>query len=484
MFTFKTRPYKHQLNALKESCNKDEYALLMDMGTGKSKVLIDTIAYLYDTGKINSAFILAPKGVYKNWVGQEIPNHLPNHIEHKMAYWSSPLTEKVKKEIEAIWKPDFDLQIFVMNIEALSTKKGLEIAKRFIFNHKNGIHNEGTLLAIDESTVIKNHRAKRTKNAIELGKLAKYKRILTGSPITKSPLDLYSQFAFLSEELLGFRSYYSFCARFADMIKRSAGSHQYNQILGFRNLDELTELIKPHSFRVTKEQCLDLPEKIYTRRVIELTPEQKKIYQDMKKNAVTQLDNMEQVTANAVITQLLRLHQISCGFVNTDDGSSVEINNNRLSELISILEEVNGKALIWANYRHDIQKIEQELSCIYGENSVRSYYGDTPGEERQQIVEQFQTDDTLRFFVGQPRTGGFGLTLTAANTVIYYSNSYDLEIRLQSEDRAHRISQTSKVTYIDLVAEKTVDEIIVKSLRQKINLATQVLGEDWKKWLI
>ncbi len=427
MFTFKTRPYKHQLNALKESCNKDEYALLMDMGTGKSKVLIDTIAYLYDTGKINSAFILAPKGVYKNWVGQEIPNHLPNHIEHKMAYWSSPLTEKVKKQIEAIWKPDFDLQIFVMNIEALSTKKGLEIAKRFIFNHKNGIHNEGTLLAIDESTVIKNHRAKRTKNAIELGKLAKYKRILTGSPITKSPLDLYTQCFFL---------------------------------------DELTELIKPHSFRVTKEQCLDLPEKIYTRRVIELTPEQKKIYQDMKKNAVTQLDNMEQVTANAVITQLLRLHQISCGFVNTDDGSSVEINNNRLSELISILEEVNGKALIWANYRHDIQKIEQELSRIYGENSVRSYYGDTPGEERQQIVEQFQTDDALRFFVGQPRTGGFGLTLTAANTVIYYSNSYDLEIRLQSEDRAHRISQTSKVTYIDLVAEKTVDEIIVKSLRQ------------------
>jgi len=444
LFTFKTRPYQHQLNALKESCNKDEYALLMDMGTGKSKVLIDTIAYLYDSGKINSAFILAPKGVYKNWVGQEIPNHLPNHIEHKMAYWSSPLTEKVKKEIEAIWNPDFDLQIFVMNIEALSTKKGLEIAKRFIFNHKNGIHNEGTLLAIDESTVIKNHRAKRTKNAIELGKLA----------------------------------------RFADMIKRSAGSHQYNQILGFRNLDELTELIKPHSFRVTKEQCLDLPEKVYTRRVIELTPEQKKIYQDMKKNAVTQLDNMEQVTANAVITQLLRLHQISCGFVNTDDGSSVEINNNRLSELISILEEVNGKALIWANYRHDIQKIEQELGRIYGEKAVRSYYGDTPGEERQQIVEQFQTDDTLRFFIGQPRTGGFGLTLTAANTVIYYSNSYDLEIRLQSEDRAHRISQTSKVTYIDLVAEKTVDEIIVKALRQKINLATKVLGEDWKKWLI
>ena len=483
-YRFKTKPYKHQLDALETSCEKDEYALLMDMGTGKSKVLIDTISHLYDNGKINSALILAPKGVYKNWVGQEIPTHLSDHIEYKIAYWSSPLTEKIKKDIKAIWQGDFDLHIFVMNIEALSTKKGLEVAKRFIFNHKNGIHNEGSLLAIDESTVIKNHRALRTKNAIELGKSAKYKRILTGSPITKSPLDLYSQFAFLGEELLGFRSYYSFCSRFADMIRRSAGSHQYNHIIGFRNLDELTTLIKPHSYRVTKEQCLDLPEKTYTKRVIELTPEQKKVYQDMKKNAVSLLDNMEQVTANAVITQLLRLHQISCGFVNTDSGSVIELKSNRLTELLEILEEVNGKALIWANYRHDIQMLEKVLKDKYGETAVESYYGDTPGEKRQEIVENFQHNKDLRFFIGQPRTGGYGLTLTAANTVIYYSNSYDLEVRLQSEDRVHRISQKAKVTYIDLVAEKTVDEIIVKALRQKINLATQVLGEDWKKWLI
>ena len=204
----------------------------------------------------------------------------------------------------------------------------------------------------------------------------------------------------------------------------------------------------------------------------------------MKKNAVSLLDNMEQVTANAVITQLLRLHQISCGFVNTDSGSVIELKSNRLTELLEILEEVNGKALIWANYRHDIQMLEKVLKDKYGETAVESYYGATPGEKRQEIVENFQHNKDLRFFIGQPRTGGYGLTLTAANTVIYYSNSYDLEVRLQSEDRVHRISQKAKVTYIDLVAEKTVDEIIVKALRQKINLATQVLGEDWKKWLI
>ena len=243
-------------------------------------------------------------------------------------------------------------------------------------------------------------------------------------------------------------------------------------------------MIKPHSYRVTKEECLDLPKKTYTMRSIELTAEQKSMYNQMKKTAVALLDNMEMVTANAVITQLLRLHQISCGFVNTDDGNIIRFKNNRMPELLSILEEVSGKAIIWANYRHDIMDIELELDRIYGTKAVATYFGDTDGEERQNIVDRFQETDELRFFVGQPRTGGFGLTLTAASTVIYYSNSYDLEVRLQSEDRAHRIGQSNPVTYIDIIAQKTVDEKIVSALRKKINIATQVLEEDWKKWLI
>jgi len=480
-FKFKTEPYKHQLKALEASYNKKSYALLMDMGTGKSKVLIDTIAYLDGIDEINSALILAPKGVYKNWVGKEIPAHLPNTIRHKVAYWASPLTNKHKDAIRDIWRPDEHLHIFVMNIEALSTGKAEEVATKFIASHGGS-----TLIAIDESTVIKNHKARRTKAAVRLAKRCKYQRILTGSPITKTPLDLFSQFQFLGENLLGFKSYYAFCARYADMIKRSAagGSHQYNQILGFRNLDELTDSIKPHSYRVIKEECLDLPEKTYTMRSIELTPEQRNMYNQMKKTAVTLLDNMEMVTANAVITQLLRLHQISCGFVNTDDGNVVEIKNNRMTELTAILEEINGKAIIWANYRHDILAIEKEIAKVHGPRSVATYFGDTDGEERQNIVDRFQEEEELRFFIGQPRTGGYGLTLTAASTVIYYSNSYDLEVRLQSEDRAHRIGQSNAVTYIDLIAQQTVDEKIVGALRKKINIATQVLEEDWKKWLI
>ena len=479
-FNFKTKPYAHQLKALQESYQEESFALLMDMGTGKSKVLVDTIAYLSGADKINSVLILAPKGVYKNWVGKEIPTHMPD-IQYKVAYWASPLTTKHKNDIRDIWKPDEFLHIFVMNIEALSSGKAEEVASKFI-----GSHWGQTLIAVDESTVIKNHKARRTKSAIRLAKKCKYKRVLTGSPITKTPLDLFSQFAFLGETLLGFKSYYAFCSRYADMIKRTAsgGSHQYNQILGFRNLDELTRSIKPYSFRVTKEECLDLPDKIYFKRDIELTPEQKNLYKQMKRSAVALLEDMEMVTANAVITQLLRLHQISCGFVNTDDGNMIEIKNNRMSELLSILEETNNKVIIWANYRHDILAIYSELKKIYGKDSVATYCGDTAGEQRQAIVERFQESEDLRFFIGQPRTGGYGLTLTAASTIIYYSNSYDLEVRLQSEDRAHRIGQTNTVNYIDLIAQDTVDEKIVNALRKKINIATQVLEEDWKKWLI
>jgi SNF2 family DNA or RNA helicase len=233
-----------------------------------------------------------------------------------------------------------------------------------------------------------------------------------------------------------------------------------------------------------KEDCLDLPEKIYIKRTLQLTPEQKAVYADMKRNAVIVLSDTDQVTATTALTQILRLHQISCGFVNTDDGETIPIKNTRLEELLSILEETSGKVIIWATYRHDIKIIENKLKQLYGEKSVVSYYGDTESEKRQQIIHTFQNNNNCKYFIGHPKTGGFGLTLTVAKTIIYYSNSYDLEVRIQSEDRAHRIGQKNNVTYIDLVTEKTVDEKIVKALRDKINIATQVLGEGWKKWLI
>jgi SNF2 family DNA or RNA helicase len=235
---------------------------------------------------------------------------------------------------------------------------------------------------------------------------------------------------------------------------------------------------------VTKEECLDLPDKVYTRRDVELTDEQRKAYDQMKFMALAQIDG-ELMSTNNALTQLMRLHQIVCGHGKFDDGQEFDLPSNRITELMGCLSETNSKVIIWANYRKDIEKIKHAIQKEYGMTSVATYFGDTEAEERQNIVTRFQDpDDDLRFFVGNPRTGGYGLTLTAATVVIYYSNSFDLEVRLQSEDRAHRIGQTSKVTYIDLITPDTVDEHIVKALRNKINIASEVLGEDLKDWLI
>ena len=475
-YRFKSKPYEHQLVALEKSWDKEEFAYFMEMGTGKSKVLIDNIAMLYDKGKINAAMIIAPKGVYRNWLSSEIPTHMPSHIQYKSVLWTASTSKTKDKEYQSLFETDYNLHIFIMNVEALSTPKGMTFARKFLSCHN-------TLIAVDESTTIKTPKAARTKNIISIANLAKYRRILTGSPITKSPLDLYTQCKFLNEHLLGFSSYYSFQNRYACMVDKWFGGRKVSVIKSYQRLDELSKSIEPFSYRVLKEDCLDLPDKIYIRREIELTEEQLKMYQSMKLVAMAALKG-KIVKAPHVLTQLMRLHQITCGHVMTETGEIVDIENNRLKELINILEEVESKVIIWSHYTHDIRKISTELRKIYGEDSVVEYYGETDSEIRQESIDKFQDPrSSVRFFVGNPQTGGYGITLTAASTVIYYSNGYDLEKRLQSEDRAHRIGQKKSVTYIDLIAEKTVDEKIVKALRKKINIASEVLGEDLKEWI-
>ena len=476
MYKFKTEPYGHQITALEKSWQKDEYGYFMEMGTGKSKVLVDNMAMLYDKGKINGAVIIAPKGVYRNWLSQEIPNHLPSHIDHKTVLWTA-LTSKTKdKEYQQLFKVDIDLHILVMNVEAFSTKKGLEFAAKFMNCHK-------TLMAVDESTTIKTPSAKRTKSICNLGKYAKYRRILTGSPVTKSPLDLYTQCGFLDEELLGFGSFYSFRNRYAIMVDRNFGGRRVQIPTGYQRLDELSEILKKFSDRVLKEDCLDLPPKTYIERQVELTDEQTKAYSTMKSAALATLKG-KMATAPHVLTQMMRLHQITCGHLKNDDGSITEVKSNRIKALLEVLDEVEGKVIIWANYVYDIKQIVNAISDEYGDDSIVQYYGAVEAEKRQDNIKKFQDPNSkARFFVGNPQTGGYGITLTAANNVIYYSNGYDLEKRLQSEDRAHRIGQKKAVTYVDLIAPKTVDEKIRKALRKKINIATQVMGEELRDWI-
>ena len=474
-YKFKLKPYKHQLTALEKSWNKETYAYFMEMGTGKTKVLIDNMSMLYDKGKIDGALIVAPKGVVKTWYEQELPTHLPDHIENVTVLWQSNINKTQQEKLETLFEIETALHILVMNVEALSTEKGVKFATKFLNSHK-------TLMAIDESTTIKTPAAKRTKNIIDLGTIAKYRRIMTGSPVTKNPLDLYTQCYFLDPYLLDFASYYAFRNRYAIMKTMHVRGRSIQVVHKFQNLSELSEIVKRFSYRVLKEDCLDLPPKNWIKRHITLSKEQQKVYDQMKKTALATL-NGKVTSTMTVITQLMRLQQITCGHFVADDGSTQEIKNNRITELMDVLDEIEGKAIIWGHWQKDIQNIVNEIEKVHGSSSVVSYYGLTPQEERQDNIRQFQSDPKCRFMVGTPSTGGYGITLTAANTVIYYSNGYDLEKRLQSEDRAHRIGQKKNVTYIDIIAEKTVDEKIQESLRRKINIASEVMGEELRAWI-
>jgi SNF2 family DNA or RNA helicase len=404
-YKFKTKPYAHQITALEKSWNKIAYGYFMEMGTGKSKVLVDNIAMLYDAGKINGALIIAPKGVYRNWYSSEIPIHLASHIQHKMVLWTASTSKTKDKEYQQLFESDYDLHILVMNVEAFSTKKGIDFASKFLRTHK-------TIMAVDESTTIKTPSAKRTKAIVDLGTKAHYRRILTGSPVTKSPLDLYTQCAFLHEDLLGFSSFYAFRNRYAHMIDRNFGGRRVQIVGSYQRLDELADILNKFSYRVLKEDCLDLPEKIYIKREIELTDEQEKAYATMKSAALASIKG-KLATAPHVLTQMMRLHQITCGHLKTDEGDITELKSNRLDELMDVLEEVEGKAIIWANYIYDIEHIVTEIKKKYGDDSVVQYYGAIASEQRQTNIEKFQDPKSnYRFFVGNPQTGGYGITLT------------------------------------------------------------------------
>jgi SNF2 family DNA or RNA helicase len=478
-YKFKTKPYAHQITALEKSWNKAHFAYFMEMGTGKSKVLIDNIAMLYDKGKINGALIVAPKGVYQNWFDIEIPNHLPTHIEKKMVLWKASFMKDnkiVSKEVDALFETGTDLHILVMNVESLSTKNGVTFANKFLSCHE-------TLMAIDESTTIKNPDAIRTRSIVQLGKSAKYRRILTGSPVTKSPLDLYKQCEFLNEGLLDYTSYYAFKTRYSVLRTANFGGRSVQIVVGYKNLDELSDRIEQFSYRVLKEDCLDLPSYSFTKRIIQLSKEQKKIYDSMKQLALAQLDDKLMTTATALV-QLMRLHQITCGHFKSDDGTVQKIKNERLDALMDILSEVENKAVIWAHYKYDIEVIVEAIKKEYGPDSYVTYYGDTPSEIRQNNIKLFQDENSkVRFLIGTPQTGGYGITLTAGNVMIYYSNGYDLEKRTQSEARINRAGQKRKMTYIDIIAEDTVDEKIVEALRKKVDIASKVMGEELKEWI-
>ena len=469
-YEYKTQPYEHQRKALNNGGLLKNYAYFMEMGTGKTKVAIDNVAYLWQNKEIKECVVIAPNSVYTNWV-QEIVNHCP--LPTNIWCW------KISKDKELI-KSDKEnkLSFILMNVEALSHKSG----QKWLQNRIN-LKGKSMMMIIDESTTIKNPTALRTKAICKLGTAVKYRRILTGSPITKSPLDLYTQCAFLSKALLGFESFYTFRARYAVMHQIQMGGNQILVPKYYTNLDELEWKLKSFSYRVKKDECLDLPPKLYQQRQVNLSTEQATVYTRLKKRARALIED-KTVSFNNKLTEILRLHQVCQGFLKTDEGTIHEFKNNpKLKELMAVLEESDGKVIIWANYVYNIKQIKSALEERYGKDSVVSIFGEVDVEGRKDAVNNFQLNDRCRFLVGNPATGGYGLTLTAARYVVYFSNSYNLEVRWQSEDRAHRIGQKDKVTYIDLMVPESLDVMIMSALDRKIRLSAETLGEEAKRFL-
>lgn len=488
-------PMKHQTQGIKKRDKRpsspssaDAFAWLMDMGTGKSYVLLhEYVEYLESNGGNYDLMVIAPAGSYKNWYEDkdaenlcELNKHVPPATLKKLRImgWVSGGGRRFKEELEKFLDHDGP-RCFFVNVEALSSVQAARDAcVRFLSRGK-------ALLAHDESTSGKNPKAKRTKFLNQkLAPMAPARRILTGLISPRGPLDVYAQFEFLDWRILGFRSYYAFRARYAIMKRQTFGTGRpVDVVVGYRNEEELAEKIAPYSFRVLKKNCLDLEPKLYKWWDVEPTPEQKKAYNDVKNNAMTQLESGAYVSSSIKIAQLTRMQQILQGHVRDEDGTLHELPTNRPTELVKILEGHEGKAIIWAHYLESIRQIVEHLEEEYGKGCCAQFHGDnrsTRGDEER----RFLSDPKCRFMVASQGAGGRGNTWIVADLVVYYANGDNLEHRDQSEDRAHRKGQTQRVTYVDMVVPKSVEYRIIKNLRKKIDLATAVTGEEYREWLL
>jgi SNF2 family DNA or RNA helicase len=481
-YPFKTTPYAHQRTALThlQSWRRPYFFFRMEMGTGKSKVATDNTGILYTQGELTGCVIVAPKTIVRNWVNLELPRHLPDSIERYVVTWDCARARTRTWRVEWDRLLNFNaLAVLVVNVEAFSAKR---FAESPVGQHvREFLKSRPCILILDESTTAKTPKATRTKNIVRVAKLAKYRRALTGSPLL--PLDLYSQCEFLQPGLLGHASFQSFKSHYCDLETigcplpkdHPAARRQPTRVLGYQNIDELGAMLARFSYHVTKDECLDLPPKVYTRREVEMTPPQRAAYEEMRETFRAQLDQGE-VTATIVLAQITRLQQILCGWVKLDDGTFADLPERRSDALFELMDEADfrladgtrGGTIIWAPYKRDQYRIADMIRQRGGRPVVVN--GDTSADERAAAVADFQAGHVTEW-VGGTKVGGMGLTLTRARLMVYWSNIWSPEQRVQSEDRAHRIGLTHSVTIADLVVPDTVDVRVLDAIRNNLTLA-------------
>lgn len=485
-------PFDHQAEILERTRDMESFGLFWEQGCGKSKPLIDTGVYLFEAGDIDAMIVVAPGGVERNWITDELPKHMPGCVAEKtMArYWRSKraATKWHKAVFEKLIRHD-GLAILCISYDAFMTKLGKKYVWRFLRRRR-------CLYILDESDDIKTPAAKRTRSVGASGKYAPYRRIATGTPADK-PFDMYSQLRFLEPDIWkkrGMERFASFKVHFADWFTAAECQELhgydpgYDKLLRYKNLDELREIISECSDRLLKEDVLDLPDKLYTKVWFDMTPKQQGFYDKMHDDLEIELENGLIVDGNMALTWLLRLQQITCGYMVTDTDEPIVLcddKNPRLDATIAWLDRLNHPAIVWARFRHDVDQLMDAL----GDQAVR-YDGAVNDDDCELAKKAFNAGDK-KFFVGNPAKGARGLTLNAAKSVCYYSNSFKLRDRLQSEDRAHRIGQDGAdhgeagfgVLYGDVLAAGTVDMKIVDNLRSKFNVAAQLTGDVLREWI-
>lgn len=478
----KKQLWPHQKEALSKMRGKRAFALFMAMRLGKTLTLLTDFAEMEDEGHVQDLFVLAPGGVYKTWeraIQSDLPTSLLNRLT--IHVWKSGTTKGRLKERDAFLRATGGPRALIMNIEALSSVQAArDLSMAFL--------SRPAMMAIDESTTIRNHASKRTKFIIKnLKPRARFRRILSGLPNPQSPLDLYAQFLFLSSTITGYTNFVAFRSQYAVVedltIGWGASERTIPQIMGWRNLLELKANIEPYVYRKRLDEVYDVPDKIYMTREVELSDRQKRIYKEVKDYATSEITSGKFVTATVVLAQMIRLHQIVCGYAVDELGEIHMLPEKRTETLIEMLNEYDGKAIIWASYDVNVNSIHQALEEEFGEGSCARFWGGNRST-REDEEARFLTDPDCRFIVATAAAGGRGRTWVNANLVVYYSNTYDLEHRSQSEERAQGVGKLDPVTYVDLISPGTVDEKFISALKSKINLAAAINGENWTKWLV
>mgnify|MGYP000253520296 CR=1 FL=1 len=484
-YKFKMEPYEHQKVGFFLTNEEPVFALSMEMQTGKTKLALDSAFYMYQKGYIDSLLIIAPNMVHMKWVLDEIPEQIPDTMGYSQYVWQSKKTKTEERaKTEFLTQKSFGIKIMSISYDGLNTDRGFEFVNKFIDSHN-------CFCALDESHFIKEPTSKRSKKILAISKKLKYKRTLTGTPVTQNTLDIWAQYTFLDPSILRNMSYYSFKNRYVVnerkevYVKTKDGdktSRMMDNITGYKNLDELQGLIEPYTYRVLKSQCLDLPDKIYRKEVVNLTPQQKKLYDEMAINLFT-VHEGQAMSASIVLTKYLRLQQIIGGFWTPDDteeAKAIEGTNPKIERFLTMVNEIDpsSQVIVWSRFTKEIELIYDRLIKKYGEESTVLYYGAVKKDKKQESLDRFKSGKA-RFFVGNQRAGGTGLSLHNANYMFYFSNDFALATRLQSEDRIHGIGQKKNACYIDLVAEETLDDKVLGALRSKKELA-DLITQDYK----